>query len=186
MPRETSLHFPPTESGNVLWSCFVGQNCDCSPHESVLFLFSSMVVTHGNMPFGKGAKEGGRLSEDCSANDSINSERTSQCLYLRLRCKSTSKYSCIVSDIRMAKSTGQLQFHLSLVGGSSQLRWDTRTLKLVSVFLFSVLFQLLYDANYNDKAGKNQGNPLIRNQQHATYSVTVPVNLSKVCLSTTY
>lgn len=58
-PRETGLHFTPSESGNVLWSCFVGQNCDCSPHESVLFLFSSMVVTHGDVLFGKGAKGGG-------------------------------------------------------------------------------------------------------------------------------
>lgn len=80
-----------------------------------------MVVTHGNMQFGNGAKGGGRLSEDCSANDSINSERASR-LYLRLCCKSTSNYSCIVSDIQMVKLRVQLQFHLSLVGGSSQLR----------------------------------------------------------------
>ena len=58
VPRETSLHFPRSESGNVLWSSFVGQIC-CSTHESVLFLFSSKVVTHGNMQFGKEEEEGG-------------------------------------------------------------------------------------------------------------------------------
>lgn len=57
VPRETSLHFPCSESGNVLWLCFVGQIC-CSTHESVLFLFSSKVVTHGSMQFGKGEKGG--------------------------------------------------------------------------------------------------------------------------------
>lgn len=59
VPRETSLHFPRPESGNVLWLCSVGQIC-CSTHESVLFLFSSKVVTHGNMQFGKGG-EGWRV-----------------------------------------------------------------------------------------------------------------------------
>lgn len=58
VPRETSLHFTCSELGNVLWLCFVGQ-IRCSTHESVLFLFSSKVVTHGNMQFGKGGGEGG-------------------------------------------------------------------------------------------------------------------------------
>lgn len=60
MPRETSLHFSHSESGNVLWLRFVGQIC-CSTHESVLFLFSSKVVTHGNMQFGDGEGSGGIL-----------------------------------------------------------------------------------------------------------------------------
>lgn len=58
MPRETSLNFPRSESGNVLWLVFVGQ-IRCSTHESVLFLFSSKVVTHGNMQFGEGGREVG-------------------------------------------------------------------------------------------------------------------------------
>lgn len=53
VPRQTSLHFLRSESGNVLWLCFVGQSC-CSTHESVLFLLSSKVLTHGNMQFRKG------------------------------------------------------------------------------------------------------------------------------------
>lgn len=58
VPRETRLHFPRTQSGNVLWSRFVGQ-ISCSAHESVLFLFSSKVVAHGNMQFGKKEKSWG-------------------------------------------------------------------------------------------------------------------------------
>lgn len=63
VPRETTLHFPRSESGNVLWLCFVGLIC-CSTHESVLFLLSSKVVTHGNMQFGKGDREGGSRGEE--------------------------------------------------------------------------------------------------------------------------
>lgn len=45
---------------------FVGQSC-CSTHESVLFLFSSELITHENMPFGGKKKKGG-LSEVCQVN----------------------------------------------------------------------------------------------------------------------
>lgn len=86
LPRETSLHSPPSESGNVLWSCLVGQNCDCSPHESVLFLFSSMVVTHGNVLFGKGAKGGGNYVQK------TNNKIDLVLLYLSLSSKSNPKY----------------------------------------------------------------------------------------------
>lgn len=44
---------------------FVGQSC-CSAHESVLFLFSSELITHENMLFGE--KKKGGLSEVCQVN----------------------------------------------------------------------------------------------------------------------
>lgn len=58
VPRETKSALFLVRSQGMFCGCaFVGQIC-CSTHESVLFLFSSKVVTHGNMQFeGKGEAE---------------------------------------------------------------------------------------------------------------------------------